>query len=84
MYNASQELDKVANFPNIRLIYVAMIPSNKPEYELLGLNQPWALPTKGIVANCSKILYMNINYYYYSGTNIDSNSADHMVMVFVD
>ena len=45
IYNASIEIANSINFPKVRIFTSALIPSDKPEEELLGISLNWSIPS---------------------------------------
>lgn len=74
VFNASEEVDDVVNYQNIRLFTAAQKWSNKTEYELLQVEQYWSLPSKDSVGHSDwsyfsavcwlfgKYLYKHLDY----------------------
>lgn len=56
VYNASVEIAKAADYPNIRLFMAALKSSTTPVDELLGITEPWS------VAGPGKLHYIFFTY----------------------
>lgn len=48
MFDATEELNNVHLYPKIRLFVAAQNTSATPLYDLTGVEEQWALPSKGI------------------------------------
>ncbi|CAF1522782.1 unnamed protein product [Didymodactylos carnosus] len=59
-FNASQEIANAINYPKIRLFTAALVPSDNPIEELLGIAQNWAVASPQSVGGPS--------YNYFSAT----------------
>ena len=43
VFNASAEIEKAANYPNIRIFTAALKSSDTPQTELMAVEQPWSV-----------------------------------------